>query len=147
MQNTQNATASNELQLKPCPICRVPPRIGYACGEYFISGQNPACPICGDAFSEMHTCMHMEIEAWNSWAAENKAPIALTLEQWQTVLHWLQYGADYHHAKMYEWRAVCHDKEMGAAKAAQHEKESKEAADLHKFIEETLYPPPKPETE
>jgi hypothetical protein len=106
------------------------------------------CPICGDAFTETHACMHMEIEAWNSWAAENKAPIALTLEQWQTVLHWLQYGADHHNAKMHEWLAVCHDKEMGAAKAAQHEKEYKEAAALCKIIEETLCPPPpKPEPE
>lgn len=139
MQNTQNATASNEPQLKPCPICRVPPRIGYACGEYFISGQNPACPICGEAFTEMHTCMHTEIEAWNSWAAENRAPIALTLEQWQTVLHWLQYGKGYHNAKMHEWLAVCHDKQMGAARAAEHEMYSKEAAALHKIIEAAIY--------
>ena len=70
------------------------------------------------------------------------ATITLTMDQWQTVLHWLQYGADYHHAKMHEWRANCHDKQMGAAKAAQHEKEAAEAAALHKIIEETLYPPP-----
>lgn len=148
MQNTQSATASNEPQLKPCPICRVPPRIGYACGEYFISGQNPACPICGEAFTEMHTCMHMEIEAWNSWAAENKAPIALTLEQWQTVLRWLQYGAEYHDAKKWECLSIIKDEQMRAQRAAEHEKESKEAAALHKIIEETLYPPPpKPEPE
>lgn len=74
------------------------------------------------------------------------AEITLSMEEWQTVLHWLQYGADYHDAKKWEWLAVCHDKQMGAAHAARHEKESKEAAALHKFIEETLYPPPKPET-
>lgn len=73
--------------------------------------------------------------------------VALTPEEWSTVLHWLQYGADYHNAKMHEWLANCHDKKLGAATAARHEKESKEAAALHKFIEETLYPPPKPETE
>ena len=78
---------------------------------------------------------------------QEPAAVALTLEEWATVLHWLQYGADYHNAKMYEWLNVCHDKQMRAAKAARHEKESKEATALYKFIEETLYPPPKPETE
>lgn len=67
--------------------------------------------------------------------------VALTMEEWGTVLHWLQYGADYHHAKMHEWLAGCHDKQMGAAKAARHEKESKEAAALHKFIEENIMGP------
>lgn len=79
---------------------------------------------------------------------EKQEAVALTPEEWSTVLHWLQYGADYHDAKKHEWLAVCHDKEMGAAKAAQHEKESKEVAALHKIIKETLYPPPpKPEPE
>ena len=78
---------------------------------------------------------------------QEPAAVALTPEQWQTVLHWLQYGADYHHAKMHEWMASCHDKQMRAEQAAQHEIASKRAAALHKFIEETLYPPPKPETE
>lgn len=71
--------------------------------------------------------------------------VTMPLKEWQTVLHWLQYGADYHHAKMHEWRANCHDKEMGAAKAAQHEKEAAEAAALHKIIEGTLCSPPEPE--
>lgn len=66
------------------------------------------------------------------------AAITLTLEEWRTVLHWLQYGADYHDAKKQEWLSVCHNKEMGAAKAAQHEKESKEAAALHKIIEAAI---------
>jgi hypothetical protein len=79
--------------------------------------------------------------------APEPVAVALTLEEWRTVLHWLQYGADYHHAKMHEWLANCHDKKLGAATAARHEKESKEAAALHKLIEETLYPQPKPETE
>lgn len=48
--------------------------------------------------------------------------VALTPEQWQTVLHWLQYGADYHDAKRHEWLAGCHDKKMGAEKAAEHER-------------------------
>ena len=64
--------------------------------------------------------------------------ITLSLEEWQTVLHWLQYGADYHHAKIHEWLANCHDKQMGAAIAAQHEKEAAEAAALHKIIEQAI---------
>lgn len=52
-------------KLKPCPICGVPPRMGYACGEYFISGADNECPVCGLNFTEMHTSEELEIEAWN----------------------------------------------------------------------------------
>lgn len=72
--------------------------------------------------------------------------ITLTMEQWQTVLHWLQYGADYHDAKRHEWLAVCNDKRMAAAKAAEHEKAAAKAESLCKIIEAQIYPPP-PETE
>lgn len=65
MKNTQSATASNEMELKPCPRCGVPPHIGYACGEYFIAGKDPSCPICGHAFTEMHSNEGEEIKAWN----------------------------------------------------------------------------------
>lgn len=71
-QNTQSETASNELELLPCPRCCVPPRIGYACGEHFISSQNPACPICGEAFTEMHTNEAEEIKAWNRRATNGR---------------------------------------------------------------------------
>lgn len=73
--------------------------------------------------------------------------VALTLEEWRTVLHWLQYGADYHNAKMHEWLAVCHDKKMGAAQAARHKKEEAQAEAVRKIIEGVLYPAPPPKTE
>lgn len=54
-----------ERKLMPCPRCGVPPQLGYACGEYFISGDDPDCPYCGTAFSEMHSSIDLEIKAWN----------------------------------------------------------------------------------
>ena len=52
-------------ELKPCPKCGVPPKIGYACGEYFVHGDDPECPYCGQNFTEMHSSEKLEIEAWN----------------------------------------------------------------------------------
>lgn len=75
------------------------------------------------------------------------AEIALSLEEWDTVLHWLKYGADYHDAKMHEWLASCQDVKMARAKAAEHQKAAAVADNLYKIIEETLRPTPKPETE
>ncbi len=73
--------------------------------------------------------------------------ITLPWEDWQTVLHWLTYGADYHHAKMQEWMASCVDKRMAATKAAEHEVEAIKAESLAKIIEAALYPAPPKETE
>lgn len=73
--------------------------------------------------------------------------ITLTMEQWDTVLHWLTYGADYHDAKMHEWLASCQDAKTARTKAAEHQKAAAVADNLRKFIEETLRPAPKPETE
>ena len=52
-------------QLKPCPVCHKVPHLGYCCGEYYVSGDNPDCPGCGTAFTEMHSSPELEIEAWN----------------------------------------------------------------------------------
>jgi hypothetical protein len=71
MQNTQSATASNELELLPCPCCGWPPLIGYACGEHFIVGRVKNCPICDD-FYEMHTNEAEEIKAWNRRATNGR---------------------------------------------------------------------------
>lgn len=136
-----------ENELKPCPICGVPPHIGYACGEYYIAGSRPECPYCGNDFSEMHTNMQMEIDAWNMRAADSAVRIPLTMEQWDTVLHWLTYGGDYHRAKMQEWLHNCVDVKTARAKAAEHHKAATVADNLRKIIEETLRPTPKPETE
>lgn len=52
-------------ELKPCPKCGVPPKIGYVCGEYLVYGDDPECPYCGQSFAEMHSSEKLEIEAWN----------------------------------------------------------------------------------
>lgn len=53
------------VELKSCPFCKVPPEIGYVCGEYFIYGENDNCPYCGLSFSEMHSSEEAQINAWN----------------------------------------------------------------------------------
>ena len=58
-------------ELKPCPLCGYPPKIGYACGEYFIVGRVEDCPVC-DNFCEMHSSESVEIEAWNRRAEDGK---------------------------------------------------------------------------
>lgn len=58
-----------ELRLKPCPDCGLFPRIGYACGEYFIAGAVVGCPVCA-CFDEMHSSEAIEIEAWNRRAED-----------------------------------------------------------------------------
>ena len=57
-------------ELKPCPRCNVPPRLGYCCGEYFVHGDDPNCPYCGNAFTEMHCDELDEINAWNRRATD-----------------------------------------------------------------------------
>lgn len=52
-------------RLKACPKCGKPPHLDYCCGEYFIHGDDPDCPYCGTAFTEMHSDPRMEIDAWN----------------------------------------------------------------------------------
>lgn len=52
-------------KLKPCPRCGVLPKLGYACGEYFVYGEDEDCPYCGIVFCEMHSSKEQEIEAWN----------------------------------------------------------------------------------
>lgn len=54
-----------DRELKPCPSCGVPPKIGYACGEYFVYSEQEDCPYCGLDFTEMHSSEEREIEAWN----------------------------------------------------------------------------------
>ena len=71
--------------------------------------------------------------------------ITMPLAQWLDVLHWLQYGKDYHNAKRHEWLAVCNDKRMAAAKAAEHETAAAQADTLRKIIEAQIYPPPETE--
>lgn len=58
------------LQLRLCPQCRRVPRLGYCCGEYFVAGEDPDCPCCGTAFTEMHSTPKLEVDAWNRRAKE-----------------------------------------------------------------------------
>lgn len=51
-------------ELKSCPKCGKVPRIGYACGEFFVVGVVLNCPVC-EGFTEMHSSEEAEIEAWN----------------------------------------------------------------------------------
>jgi len=55
--------------ISPCPVCGTIPMLGYACGEYFMIGDETIeCPACGTtAFVEMHSDPVQEIEAWNRW--------------------------------------------------------------------------------
>lgn len=55
-------------EMLPCPECGEVPQIGYCCGEYFVYGEDPKCPYCGHAFTEMHSSELLEIEAWNERA-------------------------------------------------------------------------------
>lgn len=74
--------------------------------------------------------------------------ITMSLEEWETVLHWLDYGASYNNAKRWEWRANCKDKRLAAKIVAEHEAAEAKARHLHKTIEAVLYPaPPTQETE
>ncbi len=66
--------------------------------------------------------------------------ITLPLEEWQTVLHWLQYGKDYHNAKRHEWLANCKDGRLAAEYAAVHEKAEAHAETLYKIIDAAIYP-------
>lgn len=68
--------------------------------------------------------------------------ITLPLEQWQTVLHWLQYGADYHNAKRHECLANSKDGRLAAEHAAVHEKAETRAKAVYKIIEAAIYPAP-----
>ena len=58
--------------LKPCPVCHKVPKLGYCCGEYFVAGEDPDCPGCGTAFTEMHSSPQLEIDAWNRRAEDGK---------------------------------------------------------------------------
>lgn len=72
-------------ELKPCPICKKTPKIGYACGEYFVSGDDDDCPGCGFAFTEMHSSKKQMIDAWNRSAEDGNELYAVTAIEIQTV--------------------------------------------------------------
>lgn len=53
-------------EMAPCPQCGKVPEISYACGEYFIFDIFKEINTCFCAsFTEMHSSMKSEVEAWN----------------------------------------------------------------------------------
>lgn len=64
--------------------------------------------------------------------------ITLTVAEWETVQHWLQYGVNYHKCKREETLGNCKDRKMAAEIAAKHEKAAAEAERLYKIIEAAI---------
>ena len=64
--------------------------------------------------------------------------ITLTMEQWQTVRHWLQYCADYHKCKKAEVLANCKDHHTAAQLVAGHETAAAQAETVCKIIETAI---------
>lgn len=76
-------------------------------------------------------------------------PVTITMprKDWETVQHWLQYGADYHHCKKAETLANIKDGAMAAQMMAGHEAGAERAESVWKIIEAVLIPTAPPETE
>lgn len=68
--------------------------------------------------------------------------ITLPMKQWQTVLHWLQCGADYHMCKRAEVLVNIKDHNMAAQMAADHETAADQAETVYKIIEAAIFPTP-----
>lgn len=73
--------------------------------------------------------------------------ITLTCEEWRDVLHWAEYGGDYHKNKRAEVLENIRDPAMRAERAAEHERAAERAEHLIKAIEAELYPAPPPRSE
>lgn len=55
--------ATNDFELRPCPICGASTRIDYCCGDFFIVC-SPGCesPMCD------HPAAATTAASWNDWA-------------------------------------------------------------------------------
>ena len=74
--------------------------------------------------------------------------VTMTMEQWETVQQFLQFGENYHKTKMCEWTTTsCKDRKMCERNAAQNKAAAAEAESLRKIIEAAIYPIPPKETE
>lgn len=64
-------------RINACPVCKNVPKLGYACGEYFIAGTDGNCTGCGtNGFGVMHSSPDLEIEEWNNWSGSyEEAPL------------------------------------------------------------------------
>ena len=57
---------SEGVELKACPKCGEIPKMGYACGEYFIMSTSNTSKLClCDKYAEMHSNEELEAERWN----------------------------------------------------------------------------------
>ena len=73
--------------------------------------------------------------------------ITLTAKEWNIVLHWLEYGTDYHMARKAEVLANCKDHRLAANMVETHENLAAKAETICKAITAVLYPAPPTETE
>lgn len=87
------------------------------------------------------------IQTTSEYKPQEQITVTMAREQWDDVLQWLKYGADYHHAKMTEWLCDCDDKRMAQQIAGKHRQQMERAESLYKIVEAVLYPQPAPETE
>lgn len=70
MKKMKNPISSRSNLLDKCPVCGKTPALEYACGEYFIAGEE-SCRFCGN-FTEMHSSPTQEIFVWNEAAKEER---------------------------------------------------------------------------
>lgn len=54
-----------DIILRPCKVCGKVPAMGYCAAEYFVYGDDPHCPGCGNAYTEMHSSDTYMAECWN----------------------------------------------------------------------------------
>lgn len=123
----QNVTA------RPCPFINRCAHAGENCSE--------ETSVSCDVISKTKP---PQPKGWDPQAA---VAVSMTLGQWDTVIAWLKYGADWNHAKMTWWRMCCDDKRAGAETAASYESSMIKAETILAIIEDVLYPPAEKETE
>jgi hypothetical protein len=55
-----------------CPICNVKPKMGYACGDYFMNCSDGCpSPMCDHASKEF------TVQDWNAWVLLEKEKTAI----------------------------------------------------------------------
>ncbi len=60
-------------KMAPCPQCGQAPGMSHCCGEYFVFGIFNETDTCFcTRFTEMHSSMKSEVEAWNKAASNYK---------------------------------------------------------------------------
>lgn len=84
----------------------------------------------------------------NEYNPQEQITVTMSRKEWEGVVHWLQYGEDYHACKVHEYIGnPLYASPISATMAAQHRRESEYAESLRKIVEAVLYPQPAQETE